>query len=348
VAPRAVIFGCGGPRLTAEERAFFAEIDPLGFILFARNVESPAQLRSLTADLRAAVEREDAPILIDQEGGRVARLRPPLWPARPPAEVFGHLYTADPSRAVEAVRLNAQLIAADLSEVGIDVDCAPVLDLRLPEGHEVIGDRAFSNSVEVVVALARGMAEGLMSGGVMPVGKHIPGHGRAPVDSHADLPRVAAGHATLSASDFQCFKALKDLPWMMTAHIVYEALDQVLPATNSPRIVSDIIRGEIGFDGILISDDLSMKALSGGFGARAHNALSAGCDLALHCNGDMVEMTAVAEGASVLTAASQRRLAKAKRTLESFRGDAQAGAAPPQGFSRLEAERRLDALMRAA
>ncbi|MDX1709911.1 MAG: beta-N-acetylhexosaminidase [Rhodovibrionaceae bacterium] len=348
--PRAVILGCAGTRLSAEEARFFADNDPFGFILFARNVDSPAQLRALTNSLRQAVGRAEAPVLIDQEGGRVARLRAPRWREAPAAEIFGRLYRHDPDGACEAVRLNALLLAAELQECGIDVDCAPVLDLRRPEGHEVIGDRAFSDEVDAVVALGGAMAEGLMQGGVTPVGKHVPGHGRAPVDSHLELPRVRDSHATLADSDFRCFQALNGLPWMMTAHVVYEALDKTRPATTSPAVIAEVIRGEIGFDGVLVSDDLSMQALSGDFERRTADALEAGCDLALHCNGEMEEMRAVCRAAPSLSADASRRIETGRARVaaaQKSNGD-EAGRTGPETVDQAEIQQRLDALLQAA
>ena len=313
--PRAVIFGCTGPSLTDWERAFFADSDPLGFILFRRNCETPDQIRALVTALRGTVNRADAPVLIDQEGGRVARLRPPHWEARPAAGLFAALAERDSDRALEAVRLNARLLAEDLRPLGITVDCAPVLDLRWPDAHEVIGDRAFGSEPARVAALGRAFCEGLLAGGVLPVVKHMPGHGRALCDSHHDLPRVTAPLADLERSDFEAFRLLADAPWGMTGHIVFEAIDPARPATTSPKVISEIIRTTIGFNGVLVSDDLSMKALSGGLGERAAASLAAGCDVALHCNGEPAEMEAVTAAAGPLGAAAQRRLAAAESRL---------------------------------
>ncbi|HWU00592.1 MAG TPA: beta-N-acetylhexosaminidase, partial [Terriglobales bacterium] len=292
----AVIFGCAGPQLDAAEAAFFREMQPLGFILFGRNVVDPAQLRRLTSDLRAAIDRPDAPILIDQEGGRVRRLRPPHWRQIPAPGIFGALAARDLAAAERAVALNHRLMAAELRDVGITVDCAPLLDIRFPGAHDVVGDRSFGSDPALITKLGRIAATALLEGGVMPVIKHIPGHGRAMVDSHLDLPRVTEKHAALAASDFQPFVALKDLPWGMTAHLVYEAIDPDHPATLSRKVIGDVIRGEIGFDGLLLTDDLSMKALKGSFTERAAGSLAAGCDVVLHCNGDMAEMRQVAAG----------------------------------------------------
>ncbi|MFQ5984456.1 MAG: beta-N-acetylhexosaminidase [Alphaproteobacteria bacterium] len=314
VRPRAVVFGCGGSALTPEEKAFFAETDPAGFILFERNCETPAQARALVAALRDAVGRRDAPVLIDQEGGRVARLRPPHWRAAPPARAFGELARRDPAAGAEAARLNGRLIAAELGELGITVDCAPVLDVPVPDAHDVIGDRAFGTEAPVVARLSRAFADALIAGGVLPLIKHIPGHGRAVVDSHAELPRVAAPLSLLRATDFVPFKGLADAPWAMTAHVLYEAVDD-RPATQSRRVIEEVIRGEIGFEGVLISDDLSMEALDGGLGDRAAAALAAGCDLVLHSSGALAEMEEVVAGAGPLSEAAARRCTRARNRL---------------------------------
>lgn len=308
--PLAVIFGCAGPVLTEAERRFFAQANPLGFILFARNVQEPAQLRMLVADLRASVGRADAPVLIDQEGGRVQRLRPPHWRNAPPGAAFAALAARDLELARQAVRLNNRLIAAELADLGIDVDCTPVLDVPVPGAHDVIGDRAYGADPAVIAELGRAVCDGMLDGGVIPIVKHIPGHGRAMVDSHKDLPRVATPLDELRRSDFAPFKALADAPWAMTAHVVYEAIDPTAPATTSPAAIN-LIRGELGFQGLLLSDDLSMQALSGDFGERTRAALSAGCDVALHCNGDMAEMTAIAAAARPLDEAGAARAARA-------------------------------------
>jgi beta-N-acetylhexosaminidase len=313
-ARTAAIFGCAGPVLAPAEAAFFRRAAPVGFILFARNVADPDQVRALTTALRGTVGGAPAPILIDQEGGRVARLGPPHWRLPPPARVFGALHARDPAAGREACRLNARLIAHDLAALGVDVDCAPVLDLPAPGSHAIIGDRAFAADGSAVAALGRAMAEGLAEGGVAAVAKHIPGHGRANADSHDELPVVAASRAALAA-DFAPFRALADLPWAMTAHIRYTALDADRPATLSRVVVDGTIRGEIGFDGVLVTDDLSMRALGGAFAERTRAALAAGCDVALHCNGRMDEMASVAEAAAGhLSDATRRRLARARPT----------------------------------
>lgn len=314
-APRAVIFGCAGPDLSADERAFFRDANPLGFILFARNVDTPERTRRLVEELRSSVARAEAPVLVDQEGGRVARLRPPHWRRAPPARLLGELYARDPERGLVAADLNARLLAADLSSIGADVDCLPVLDLGLPETHAAIGDRAFAGRPEQVAALGRVAAEGLMAEGVMAVMKHMPGHGRATVDSHHDLPRVDASRELLDRTDFLPFRLLSDLPWGMTGHILYESVDPAAPVTVSARAIAGIIRGHIGFGGLLLSDDLSMQALGGSLGERAARALAAGCDIALHCNGDRTEMADIASRTGPMTAQAVARFDNGRKTL---------------------------------
>jgi len=317
VAARAVIFGCEGLAVTDWERDFFARVDPLGFILFARNCETPEQVRTLVADLRTCIGRADAPVLIDQEGGRVARLKPPHWRAAPAPAHFGAMAPGDLDRACEAVQLNARLLAAEVRDLGVTVDCVPLLDLRVAEADAVIGDRAFSTDADVVAALGRAVCEGMLAGGVMPVVKHMPGHGRALVDSHHALPVVDTPRGELEATDFSPFAALADAPWGMTAHVVYSAIDPRAPATTSRRVIDEVIRGFIGFEGVLVSDDLSMQALQGGLGDRAAAALAAGCDVALHCNGKAEEMTAVADAVPALSAVAEQRLAAATARLAS-------------------------------
>ena len=335
--PRAVIFGCKAYALSEEERAFFRATDPAGFILFERNCQSPDQVRRLCADLRAAVGRGDAPILIDQEGGRVRRLKPPHWRPAPAARVFADLAARDPIAGIEAARTNAHLMALELSDLGINVDCAPVLDLPQSDADPIIGDRAYGNEPAGVVRLARAVADGLMAGGVIPIIKHIPWHGRARADSHKELPRVEASHAELSAHDFRPFRDLADLPMAMTAHIVYEAIDASAPATLSRKVIDTIIRGEIGFDGWLMSDDLSMKALIGSFAERAKGSLDAGCDVVLHCNGDMNEMKDVASGTRPLDDSGLRRLDAALGLIKS----------PGPAFDPIAGEERLTSLLSA-
>ena len=300
---RAFISGCSGHELTSEEVAFFAASEPWGLILFRRNVDSPEQLRRLTAAFRDAVGRTDAPVLVDQEGGRVQRLGPPHWPAYPPAAAYAGL---EGTAGAEAARLGARLIAADLAGCGIDVDCAPVLDLALPGTTAAIGNRTFGATPDRVATLGRAFADGLMAGGVLPVFKHVPGHGRAEVDSHFELPVVRAGLEALEL-DFAPFRRLADLPIGMTAHVVFTAIDPDHPATTSPIVIERIIRGSLGFDGLLLSDDLSMQALAGSLGERAQASLRAGCDIALHCNGKLDEAREVAAEAPVLAGAALRR-----------------------------------------
>ena len=304
----ATILGCASTGLSEEERRFFRSANPFGFILFARNIEAPDQVRALVGDLREAVGRGDAPVLIDQEGGRVARLRPPHWYGPPAAAVFAELYAEDPELGAEALTLNTLLIAADLLDLGIDVACTPVADVPIAGAHDVIGDRAYGSEPEQVALLGRIVARTLLDAGVTPVVKHIPGHGRALTDSHRDLPRVDAPVELLRETDFAPFSALADMPWAMTAHVVYEALDATAPATLSELMVSTVIRTQIGFPGLLLSDDLSMHALEGRFDRRARQCRIAGCDIALHCNGAMEEMIQVAEGAGLMDDAGSNRV----------------------------------------
>jgi beta-N-acetylhexosaminidase len=310
--PHAVVLGLTGPALTADERAFFRDADPLGFILFARNCEDPEQVRALTAELRAAVGRSDAPVLIDQEGGRVMRLRPPLWPDAPPARRFGAIYeNGNPSRAIAATETLGRLFGVQLGALGIDVDCAPVLDLGLPETTKAIGDRAYSENPGTVATLGRAFARGLMSEGCLPVIKHLPGHGRAAVDSHAELPNVSVGHEVLREHDFVPFRAMRDMPLGMTAHVVYRTIDPDMPGTLSSRIIEGAIRGDIEFDGFLFSDDIVMNALSGTPGDRARAAIAAGCDAVLHCSGDLAEMADVVGTVESMSQAAQTRWTRA-------------------------------------
>lgn len=301
----ACILGCAGLELTDAEIAFFREAKPWGFILFRRNVDTPDQVRRLTSALRETVGREDAPILIDQEGGRVQRLRPPYWPKYPPGRAYGRA-TNDPIERRGLARLGGQLIAHDLRSLGINVDCVPVLDVPQPGAHDIIGDRAYGEDPATIATLGRAAAEGLLAGGVLPVIKHIPGHGRAMADSHHDLPVVDAVREDLERIDFAPFRSNSDMPAAMTAHVVYTAIDRKRPATGS-RKVNKVIRRDIGFDGLLMTDDLSMKALSGTFDERARDAVAAGCDVVLHCNGDMAEMAAVVDGAGRLRGRARRR-----------------------------------------
>jgi len=316
------IFGCGGLVLSADEQAFFRDCRPWGFILFARNIESPDQVKSLIQALRATVDDPSAPVLIDQEGGRVARLKPPHWRERLPAARFGALHEINPEAAREAVYLNARLIAHDLTTLGLNVDCLPVLDVPVKGAHDIIGDRAFAHDPATVIDLGRAQIEGLMEGGVLPVMKHIPGHGRAGSDSHLELPRVKTPREELSASDFVTFRSLDLCPMAMTAHVVYDSIDPQRPATVSPKVIREVIRGEIGFDGLLMSDDLSMQALDGSLGARAKAAQFAGCDVVLHCNGKMDEMKQVAAETKTLDGEALRRASHAMSQLELERADA--------------------------
>ena len=309
--PLAAVFGCAGPVLQPDEAAFFRACDPLGFILFARNCDNPEQIRRLTGNLRAAVGRAEAPILMDHEGGRVQRLPPPQWRNIPAAAEFGRLAHVDEASAMEAVALNARLMALELTDLGVDVNCVPCLDVHDPAGHYVIGNRAFSSDPELVARLGRAQAAGLMRGGVLPVIKHMPGHGRVRVDSHLELPVVPASWEALSNIDFRPFAALADLPMGMTAHVLYPALDPDHPATMSKIIIDRVIRDQISFDGMLFSDDLSMQALAGSLGKRAASALAAGCDVALHCNGKPAEMQAVADACRPLSGPAQNRWQRA-------------------------------------
>ncbi|MBL8629145.1 MAG: beta-N-acetylhexosaminidase [Rhodospirillaceae bacterium] len=311
--PKAVIFGLSGLTLTEAEREFFKRERPAGYILFARNVETPSQVKALVADLRSLDSAHSPVVLIDQEGGRVQRLRPPHWRAAPTGLQFGELYQRNPQSAMEALRLNMALIGKELADLGIDVDCAPLLDVPVPGAHDVIGDRAYGTDPAIVSVLAPVCAEGLIDSGVVPVIKHMPGHGRAMSDSHKDLPVVDADLATLRATDFKpyaAWAALKPMPFAfaMTAHVIYTAIDAANPATQSKKVFDEIIRGELAFDGLIMSDDLSMHALTGPFEERAAKSLAAGCDVVLHCNGDMAEMEAVARGTGAVGPRGVREL----------------------------------------
>ena len=310
---KAFICGCAGPVLSREEIAFLRGERPFGLILFQRNCREPGEIRDLTAAFRDAVGRADAPVLIDQEGGRVRRLRPPHWPAYPAAAVLAAVHAADAAAGLRAAWLHGRLIAADLDDLGIDVDCAPVLDVSVRGTSEAIGDRSFGGDPARVAALGGALAEGLMDGGVLPVMKHLPGQGRATSDSHVGLPVVGDAVDVLETSDFAPFAALAHLPMAMTAHVVYGAIDPGRPATVSPVVIRDMIRRRIGFDGLLISDDVSMHALSGDYGERAAAIYAAGCDIVLHCNGRAEEMLAVADAAPELADLSGERAARALR-----------------------------------
>jgi beta-N-acetylhexosaminidase len=310
---RAFIIGVAGPALTDKERAFLRDAQPWGLILFQRNVGGPEPLRRLIDDLRSTLGRA-APMLIDQEGGRVQRLGPPHWPAYPPGAAYGVLFDRGRDLGQAAARLGARLIAADLAALGIDVDCVPIADVPAAGADPVVGDRAYGSEPAKVAALAGAIAEGLAEGGVLPVLKHIPGHGRATADSHARLPVVNADRAVLEATDFAAFRPLAGLPMAMTAHVVFTAIDPIAPATISATIVRDVIRDSIGFKGLLMSDDVSMGALSGSIAERTRGAIAAGCDLVLHCNGEMPEMLAVAAEAPELAGEAARRAAAALAT----------------------------------
>ena len=309
---RACIFGLSGTELSSEERAFFAEIQPLGFILFRRNIDTPAQVRALTGSLKACVEREPL-ILIDQEGGRVRRLRPPHWPDYPPAAHYRE-FARTPEEERDLVRLGARLMAHDLRDLGINVDCAPVLDVPQPGAHDIIGDRAYGTTREDVAVMGRAACEGFLAGGVLPIIKHIPGHGRAGADSHAALPIVDASYDEIAATDFYPFQVCADMPLAMTAHVLYRAIDKKHPATISKKAMK-LIRDVIGFDGAIMCDDLSMNALSGNLARRARQSLRAGCDLLLHCNGSLPQMIEIAAEAPKLKGHALRRTDAAFRRL---------------------------------
>lgn len=334
---RAAIFGCAGPRLLDSERRFFETARPAGFILFERNCKNPEQVRDLVQSLRACSGGSSAFVLTDQEGGRINRLKPPHWRALPASGRIGALARTNREAAREAAFTAARLIAADLEPLGIDVDCAPVLDVPAEGAHAIIGDRAFASDPDLVADLGRAFCGGLLAGGVLPVIKHIPGHGRARVDSHAALPDVAVHRETLEAIDFAPFRALADMPFAMTAHVVYRAYDPGAPATTSLKVVEQVIRGHIGFDGALMTDDLTMKALKGSLAERTKAALTAGCDLVLHCDGRMAEMEEVAAACTPLSDAAAARLERA-RGLRARPEPADAGALAA----------RLDSLLSAA
>ncbi len=334
MSARAFIAGCAGPELGPDERMFFRDAAPWGFILFKRNTDTPTQVRALCAALRETVGR-DAPILIDQEGGRVQRMGPPHWPRYPAGAAYGLLHSNDPLTGRELTRLGARLMAHDLLELGINVDCLPVLDVPIAGAHDVIGDRAYARDPETVAILGRAAAEGLLAGGVCPVIKHVPGHGRAAADSHLTLPVVEASRDELEACDFLPFKVLADMPLAMTAHVVYTALDAERPATTSLKVMTEIIRGTIGYDGLVMSDDLSMQALSGTLRERADASLEAGCDVVLHCNGRLDEMIAIAEATPMLEGLPLRRAEEALRRIRHA----------PEPFDPVDARARLEAAL---
>jgi beta-N-acetylhexosaminidase len=334
---RAFITGVSGPELTTEEREFIRSERPWGFILFKRNIETPAQVIQLILELRDTLDEPGAPVLIDQEGGRVQRFAPPHWPAYPAGAIFGALYDIDPKLGLTAARLSARLIAADLSETGVTVDCLPLADVPVAGADAVIGNRAYGTEPGKVAAIARAVAEGLEQGGILPVLKHIPGHGRATADTHFRLPVVDTPRAELERTDFAAFQPLADLPMAMTAHVVFSALDPAHPATTSATIIEQVIRGVIGFQGLLMSDDVSMNALAGSIAERTRAIFAAGCDMVLHCNGKLDEMREVAAETPEL---SGQALERASRALASRRA--------PQAFDRLAARAELDALIERA
>jgi beta-N-acetylhexosaminidase len=334
MSSRAFITGVSGLELSATEREFIRAERPWGFILFKRNIETPDQVSDLVGKLRDCVGEADAPVLIDQEGGRVARLGPPHWPAYPPGATFGALYDLDKALGLKAARLSSRLIAADLIDLGITVDCLPLADVPVAGADAVIGNRAYGTEPAKVAAIARAVTEGLEQGGVLPVLKHIPGHGRATADSHLRLPTVDTPREELERTDFAAFQPLADLPMAMTAHVVFSALDPAQPATTSATIIRQVIRGVIGFQGLLMSDDVSMNALAGSIAERTRSIVNAGCDMILHCNGKLDEMRDVARETPELAGEA---LDRAKRALASRRA--------PEPFDRQAARAELEALM---
>lgn len=337
MASRAFITGVSGPELTASEREFIRAERPWGFILFKRNVETPAQVARLVGEMRETVGESGAPVLIDQEGGRVQRLGPPHWPVYPPGAVFGSLYDSDRELGLRAARLSNRLIAADLAELGITVDCLPLADVPVPGADNVIGNRAYGTEPGKVADIARAVTEGLEQGGILPVLKHIPGHGRATADSHFRLPTVDTPRSELERTDFAAFAPLADLPMAMTAHVVFSALDPAQPATTSATIIEQVIRGCIGFQGLLMSDDVSMNALAGSVAERTRAIVAAGCDMVLHCNGKLEEMREVASQTPELAGKALERAVKAL-----------ASRKQPVPFDRSAARAELDALVEQA
>jgi beta-N-acetylhexosaminidase len=337
MSSRAFITGVSTTELTAEEREFIGSARPWGFILFKRNIENPAQVTSLIGELRAAIGDPHAPVLIDQEGGRVQRFGPPHWPVYPAGAVFGALYDIDSALGLSAARLSARLIADDLIALGVTVDCLPLADVPTADADAVIGNRAYGTEPGKVAAIARAVTEGLEQGGILPVLKHIPGHGRATADTHFRLPQVDTPQAELEQTDFAAFQPLADLPMAMTAHVVFSALDPAHPATTSATIIEQVIRGVIGFQGLLMSDDVSMNALSGSIAERTRAIIAAGCDMVLHCNGKLDEMQEVAAATPEL---SGKALGRAKRALASRKA--------PQAFDSKAARAELDGLIERA
>jgi beta-N-acetylhexosaminidase len=334
MSSRAFITGVSGLELSAAEREFIRAERPWGFILFKRNVETPAQVSALVKELRNCLGEADAPVLIDQEGGRVARLGPPHWPVYPPGAAFGALYDLDPALGLQAAKLSSRLIAADLIDLGVTVDCLPLADVPVAGADAVIGNRAYGTEPAKVAAIARAVTGGLEQGGVLPVLKHIPGHGRATADSHFRLPTVDTPREELERTDFAAFRPLADLPMAMTAHVVFSALDPAQPATTSATIIRQVIRGQIGFQGLLMSDDVSMNALAGSIAERTRAIVNAGCDMILHCNGKLDEMRDVARETPELT---DEALQRARRALASRK--------PPEPLDRQAARAELDALL---
>lgn len=332
---KAFIIGLSGPTLTAAERDFIRAERPWGFILFRRNIETPAQVAALTAEARHVLGEAEAPILVDQEGGRVQRFRPPHWPLYPAGAAFGQLYDLDPALGLSAARLSARLIADDLAEVGVSVDCLPLADVPVAGADDVIGDRAYGQEPNKVAAIARAVTEGLEQGGILPILKHIPGHGRATADSHLQLPVVDTPKNELERIDFAAFKPLADLPMAMTAHVVFSAIDPAHPATTSATMIEQVIRGLIGFQGLLMSDDVGMHALAGSFAERTKALLAAGCDMVLHCSGVMEEMHEIARETPEL---SGKALTRARAALASRK-------APTTPFDRVAARAELDGLI---
>src|SRR6201999_354126 len=331
---RAFITGTSGTTLTADERAFIAAERPWGFILFRRNIESPAQVTALVREMREAAGEPDAPVLVDQEGGQVQRFRPPHWPNYPAGAAFGQLYDIDSKLGLQAARLSARLIADDLLPMGVTVDCLPLADVPVPGADAVIGDRAYGDEPNKVAAIARAVTDGLEQGGILPVLKHIPGHGRATADSHLALPTVDTPKEQLESTDFAAFKPLADLPMAMTAHVVFSAIDPAQPATTSATMIERVIRGLIGFQGLLMSDDVGMNALAGSIGERSRALMAAGCDIILHCSGKLDEMQEVARAAPELSGQALMRAQQAS-----------AARKPPQPFDRAAAKAELDALI---
>jgi beta-N-acetylhexosaminidase len=331
---KAFITGLAGTELTQAEREFIRAERPWGFILFKRNIETPAQVTALTAELRKVSGAADVPILVDQEGGRVQRFRPPNWPLYPPGAIFGRLYDIEPKLGLAAARISARLIAADLTEVGVTVDCLPLADVPVAGANDVIGDRAYGNEPNKVAAIARAVTEGLEQGGILPILKHIPGHGRATADSHLALPVVDTPQNELESIDFAAFRPLADLPMAMTAHVVFSAYDSAQPATTSATMIERVIRGLIGFQGLLMSDDVGMNALAGSIAERTKALLAAGCDMVLACSGEADEMHQVARETPELAG---KALERAKAALASRRS--------PRPFDRVAARAELDGLI---